>query len=132
MDAVVLFSKSIDKFYRDNCRRNSKTCEAIHTKFDGERFFYEYMVNMDFQGNIFLKFFASKSKTSGYSALEGHSRISLNCDGDSIPWNTHGKYNIWQIQADGSFKVRMLQFLKKLIQLFRTLDHGRITLMAKI
>ena len=41
----------------------------------------------------------------GYPALEGHSRISLDKCGDSIPWNTHGKYNIWQIQKDGGFKV---------------------------
>eukprot|EP00092_Neocalanus_flemingeri_P011699 GFUD01012615.1.p1 GENE.GFUD01012615.1~~GFUD01012615.1.p1 ORF type:complete len:913 (+),score=187.69 GFUD01012615.1:372-2741(+) len=89
MDAVVLYTKAIDKFFQDNCNRNSKICEALHGKFDGEKFFHNYMVNMEFEG---------------YPALEGHSRISLDCNGDSIPWNTHGKYNIWQIQRDGKFK----------------------------
>ena len=50
MDAVVLFTKTIEKFYLDNCRRNSKICKAVHEQFDGNNFFYNYMVNMDYQG----------------------------------------------------------------------------------
>ena len=62
------------------------------------------------ENNILCDFFKLErviyqSLCSGYPALEGKSRISLDCNGDSIPWNTHGKYNIWQIQRDGSFKV---------------------------
>ena len=50
MDAVVLFTKTIDKFYLDNCRRNTKICNAIHQNFDGHTFFYNYLVNMDYEG----------------------------------------------------------------------------------
>ena len=50
MDAVVLFAKTIDKYYLDKCGRNSKVCHAIHNKFDGNDFFYNYMVNMDYEG----------------------------------------------------------------------------------
>ena len=51
MDAVVLFTKTIDKFYLDNCRRNTKICNAIHQNFDGHTFFYNYLVNMDYEGD---------------------------------------------------------------------------------
>ena len=41
MDAVVLITKTIHKFYLDNCQRNSKICKPVHEKFDVNDFFYK-------------------------------------------------------------------------------------------
>ena len=52
MDAVVLFTKAINRFVKDHCKQNSIVCPKIHQKFDGDYFFHNYLTDMDMNGKV--------------------------------------------------------------------------------
>ena len=90
MDAVVLYTKAIDKYYQDNCQRNTKICPTMHNKFDGETFFSKYIVtkNMETEG---------KSET--FHNLKHFNLLRLSCNWGTLSyqpglqWRQHSLEN---------------------------------------